>query len=266
MSPEDWRQGVMGTAGKWQGELIRSSPDEPFSFSKEFAERADQIFLSPGVRYLWDEIVYGAQVCSAKGGTRRFSAADSNTFRGFYRIDKMRPGAQEDFRSYFSTEKIALIGEMAKVQSRGDLHQLENRICEAIRKRLRNVIKKQLGPYNKIRKPVDLYIMNLVAMAEELDSLRTTLTPFLFLPMDSQIVQHPQILMVEELKSHGLTRRSTYKDVWTEETYLAVQELIENRSIEVAKELQRPFFPIYFDLLWGNRFKNWGRNLFETNP
>jgi len=34
----------------------------------------------------------------------------------------------------------------------------------------------------------------------------------------------------------------------------------------VAAKRRRPFYPIYFDQLWNHRYRNWGGNLFETNP
>jgi hypothetical protein len=120
--------------------------------------------------------------------------------------------------------------------------------------------------FNKIRKPVDLYIEHLVAMSLELKESRQVLIPLLFLPLDCQILGCLELFSDRELAQRSLRRTSTYSDVTSEETYSALQAIITRRANEVSNALGRPFYAIYFDLVWNNRHSNWGGNLFETNP
>jgi hypothetical protein len=113
---------------------------------------------------------------------------------------------------------------------------------------------------------VDLYLEHLAAMAVELDGVRARLIPLLFLPLDSQIFAHPALFTEQELAGHGLSRASTYKDVMAERTHVALQELLVRKAATVAKVRGRAFHVIYFDLIWNGRHRNWGGNLFETNP
>jgi hypothetical protein len=237
-------------------------------FTPAYLDKAEQVFLRPGNRYPWDNIVNGAQVLTSDGSTRLVSAVDPNTFRGYHKVKKNCPGAQKEFRDYLINHKSALIEALVGIQNREQLHQLENEICRMIRGLLKNVKPEMLNSYNKVRKPVDLYIMNLVAMAVELDAHRAGLVPLLFVPLDSQIMKHAELFEDIQLKEHHLSRRSTYKDVKTETAYRALQNLLSDRAATVEERLGlgRRFFPIYLDLIWNNKFSNWGSNLFEVVP
>ena len=235
-------------------------------FPAAYLDKADRVFLHPGNRYSWEKIVSGASVRSASGASRRMFAVGTNTFRGFHRVNKHCPGATVAFKRYFVEKQASLIAELRAVRTCDKLHQLCNRICAALRQELSNVSPAQLLSYNKIRKPVDLYIEHLVAMAEELDDSREALTALLFLPLDRQILAHRGLFTDSELTSRGLSRKSTYKDIATKRTYMALQKLLCQKAKAVAAERCRAFHRIYFDLLWNDRYRNWGGNLFETNP
>jgi hypothetical protein len=235
-------------------------------FPSDYIDKADQLFLRPSPRYKWEEIVSGTWVQSQSGGTRPMWAVDQNTFRGFWRINQACPGAKERFIDYFLERQSTLVGALAAVRSQDDLYSLSNCICEEIRTQLSNIQQDQLRSYNKVRKPVDLYIEHLVAMAFELDEMRATLVPFLFLPLDSQILAHPGLFTELELRAHKLKRKSTYKDIDSEDTYKNLQKMLSQKAEVIVTERHRPFHVIYFDLLWNDRNRNWGGNLFETNP
>ena len=193
-------------------------------------------------------------------------AVAQNTFRGFHRVNKACPGAKEGFINYFLSRRVALIRELSSVNTRDDLKKLSNNLCEDIRTNLSNCSPTQLQAYNKVRKPVDLYIEHLVAMAIELDEVRARLVPLLFLPIDSQILAYQGLFTDHELANNNLSRGSTYKDVTSERAYLALQAFLTQKAVAVAEARHRPFYCIYFDLIWNGRHKNWGGNLFETNP
>lgn len=235
-------------------------------FPPAYLDKSDQVFLRPAPRYSWDEIVSGAPVRSQSGRTRRMSAVGQNTFRGFHRVNKACPGAKEGFVNYFLDERAALVDVLSAIRTRDDLNRLSNRICDCVRSRLNNCLPTQLRAYNKVRKPVDLYIEHLVAMAVELDEARAALVPLLFLPLDSQILRHTGLFTGEELAAHVLSRASTYKDITCEWTHGALQALLVQKAEAVAAAWRRPFHVIYFDLVWNSRYLNWGGNLFETNP
>jgi len=187
-----------------------------------------------------------------------------NTFRGFHKKNKARKGAGPAFRGYFDENIEHILSELKKIRTADQLHSLENKICGEIRPRLSNIKTKQLLPYNKIRKPVDLYIEHLVVMAEEIDAAtRRRLVPILFVPLDSQIFK--EAFRPEELAKHSLGKDATYKDVSLESDYLSLQCILRQKAKVHSYTYSVPFHPIYFDLLWNNRYKSSGGNLFETS-
>jgi hypothetical protein len=220
-------------------------------FSDAFLAKAAQVFLHPSRLLPWDDIVP--------------RAVAQNTFRGFHRVDKALSGAKEAFVGFFIKQRVYLLDAISTVSTRDDLDQLCNEICHDIRDRLANCSPTQLQSYNKVRKPADLYIEHLIAMAKEVNNLRVTLVPLLFLPLDSQILSHPGIFTESELHFHGLSRGSTYKDISGQCTYEALQVLLANKASAISEARRRPFYVIYFDLIWNDRFRNDGANLFETN-
>ncbi|MCB1850930.1 MAG: hypothetical protein H6963_01320 [Chromatiaceae bacterium] len=234
--------------------------------AKQFARRAREIFLEHNVVYPWVEIVEGAHVLRSDGGYRRIAAVESNTSRGFHKIDKAGPGALEVYRDYFVSNRDQLYQALTEVESRQALHAWSEQISGEIRERLTNIKQEMLSPYNKVRKLVDLHLQALVSMSIELADHRLRLVPYLFLPLDSQIISYPTLFTEADLRSVGLNRRATYKDVGSRATYVALQERVAERAVEMSQLTDSTFYPIFFDLLWNRRDTNWGRNLFETVP
>lgn len=237
-------------------------------FTSRFADRAEQLFLRPRCQYGWDDIVRGVYVCRQSGATVKMAAVAGNTFRGFHKInkDKHNMGAKKAFGDYLTANRQRLTTELLGVTDRDGLHRVSNLICTEVRTRLGNIKPDQLASYNKVRKPVDLYIEHLVAMAFELAEARQVLVPLLFLPLDCQILESPELFTGPELAQHRLRRSSTYSEVTSEQSYMALQAIITRQAGEVAGKLGRPFWPIYFDLIWNGRHSSWGGNLFESNP
>ena len=229
-------------------------------------KRAEEIFLKPAHRYSWNDIVTGAMVSVPDAGLRKFLAVDRNTFRGFHKIDKGGVGAGEVFRNYFVQHRDELVSALKDTQSVNDLHALLNRVSGAIREGLVNIKPSMLASYNKIRKPVDLYVEHLVAMALELDASRERLIPLISLPLDSQMFQQPAVFHDAELRKVGVSRRSTYMKVSSEAAYRYLQGVLRDRAETISQTAGRPFHPIYFDLFWNNRSARRGTNLFELNP
>jgi len=226
-----------------------------------FQALAERLFMKPNPKYAYIDIVRGVKVC---GKSAPLKAVGRNTFRGFYRKPGYNRGASSVFDPYFEENKGAILTSLAKIESRDQMNDFSEKIRKEIRGRLINVEERQLESFNKVRKPVDLYIEHIVAMAEEIsESDRSRLIPFLFLPLDSWILGSEHVFTESELRAFGLSRRSTYKDVAARPTYDALHRL----TIEKARAVSTSFHPIYFDLLWSERFKREGAgNLFESNP
>lgn len=235
-------------------------------FTPHYTERAEQLFLRPGAQYGWDEIVAGVDVQREHEPPERMFAVDPKTFRGFHLINKTLPGAKKTFQGFFIGNRDRLVTELLAIADRDGLHQLSNRVSTEIRLGLTNISPNQLTSYNKVRKPVDLYLEHLVAMSCELEKRRHLLVPLLFLPLDSQMLGCRALFTERELAEHHLRRTSTYSEVRTEAAYLSLQEIVARQAGEVSRRIEKSFSPIYFDLLWNNRYSNWGSNLFEANP
>ena len=228
-------------------------------------DRAELIFLTPQPQYTWRGIVTGVEVRNLRGGTQKLAAVSQNTWRGFHKVDKNLPGAAEGFRGYWLENGVRFLRELGDVESEADLDALVDRIGEAVQARLTNIRPTMLRSYNKIRKPLDLYVEHGVAMAGELAEVRSRLAPWLRLPLDSQLFQLPDLFSDGDLRRLHLSRQSTYREVDSIDQYHALQQLVKNRAREFSALAGRPFHPIYFDLWWNDRHRRSGGNLFEMN-
>ncbi len=228
-----------------------------------YLDVCELVYLNHDTLYSWNNIVQGQRV-----GNKSFAAVEQNTFRGFHRCNKDSFGAKFYFVKYFTENKDVLIGKFNEVQNKADYEQILNDICTDMKNSLRGVIvDKHLHSYNKLRKPVDLYVQHLISMSKETKYLRSKLTPFMGLPLDSQIFQSQLIFTEQELRRNNLTRRSSYGNVSNADCYNSLQNLIIEKSSEISLKLDnRKFYPIYFDLLWSDRINRKGSNLFEMNP
>jgi hypothetical protein len=230
-------------------------------------EKGGLIFLEPKPLYSWDDIVLGCAVARKKGSMRSMAAVSKNTWRGFHKISKVGKGASDVFNSYFVGNKDTVIGYLEGIRNKEELDKIENFICEEIREELRKNIKhEQLNRYNKVRKPIDLYIEHLVAMSEELDVKRPNLIPLLSVPLDSWILASPVCFTSDQLSEVSVYRGAPFSEVRTELQYRMLQGFLRERANEISHQSKAVFHPIYFDLLWSDRYMRWGGNLFETNP
>ncbi len=232
---------------------------------QQVIERAERIFLTPRPQYAWQGIVTGVEVSDSRGGTQKLAAVSQNTWRGFHKINKEFPGAAEGFRGYWLENGVRFLRELGDVGSETDLDALVDRVGEAVKARLTNIRPTMLRSYNKIRKPLDLYVEHGVAMAGELAEVRSRLVPWLRLPLDSQMFQLPDLFSDGDLRRLHLSRQSTYREVDSIDQYHALQLLVKNRTREFSALAGLPFHPIYFDLWWNDRHRRSGGNLFEVN-
>lgn len=248
---------------------------ESRTFWAELAEKGERVFCEPAVLYSWEEIIEGAPVRRPDGTIETMRAVAFNTFRGHTRIDKSRPGSSEVFPPYFLTNRDRLLSGLEQVRDREDLHRLLNEVCEDIRSRMTNIVDSVRASFNSVRKPVDLYVEHLVAMAREVSpEVRRRLVPLLFLPLDSvmlgpiEIPGQPLLHLFDPatLARYRLSRRSSYGHIRSETAYKALQAEVDAKCRELSDRCGRPFHPVYLDLLWGERYLHTGQNLFELNP
>lgn len=232
------------------------------------ANKAKDVFLNPSPLYSYEEIVNGCKVKDPSSGTTEtMYAVSKNTWRGFHRTADSIYGSKEIFTGYFTKNKKTILSALKSVKSMEELDSLEDEICNDIRNNLFGNIKaEQLKSYNKIRKPVDLYIEHIVSMCSEISSEdRIKLSKLMFLPLDSRIFSSPYIFDPSELRYYGINNNATFKDVQNSQTYAKLQDILFKRATDISKVIGEEFHRIYFDLLWNDRYKKRGKNLFETN-
>lgn len=230
-------------------------------------KKAEVVFLNPNQLYPYDSIVNGCIVADPLGGiSKTMYAVANNTWRGFHRTANSTYGSKKIFTAYFTKNKLKILSALNTISSMDELDSLEENICNDIRNELFGNIKEdQLKSYNKIRKPVDLYIEHIVSMCSELTSNRTNIVKFLFLPLDSQIFSSSYIFSRSQLYSNGIKDNATFKDVQSQITYNSLQNILLKKSVDISNCIGKEFCRIYFDLLWNGRYRKPGRNLFETN-
>ncbi|NMB95719.1 MAG: hypothetical protein GYA02_03780 [Clostridiaceae bacterium] len=134
-----------------------------------------------------------------------------------------------------------------------------------IKSNLTNVKSYMLQSYNRIRKPVDLYIEHIASMSTELDGYRGKLVKLLFLPLDSQIFGSEYIFTLNELYRYGLTRESSFSNVKCKSDFDKLQKLLMSKATAIYNSYKIEFDSIYFYLIWNNRYTKNPNNLFQSN-
>ncbi|MBD3313535.1 hypothetical protein GF345_03765 [Candidatus Woesearchaeota archaeon] len=149
-------------------------------------KKGEEIFLNPNKTYSYSEIIEGTKV---KGNSckKKYSAVSGNTFRGFTR--KNKKGASEAYKRFFLNNEELVIKRLRGAYHPEDILRLEEYILEQVKEELKGIIiENKLNSYNRLRKPIDLYIEHLVAMDNKLNKEdKKRLVPLLFLPLDSQL-------------------------------------------------------------------------------
>lgn len=185
-----------------------------------------------------------------------------NTYRGFHRIDKNKDGATKVFKQVLTDKKSLIQKGIKEAKSESDLDNLLKNVCNILLRELKeNIRADQLTSFNKIRKPMDIVIQHMVAMGEDFNDARARVTKLLFLPLDSQIFQSVFIFTDKEAKDLKIRRNFTFKDVECESHYSDIQEFLRVKANRIGLTHR-----IYFDLVWNDRYKSSGTNLFLTNP
>jgi len=236
--------------------------------------KAQTVFLKPTSLYCYDDIVYGIYINDKngkiardkRGRKKKMCAVNSNTLRAFERIDKKSKfGPKYLLYEYLRKNKDYILNNLKKIQSQQQLNSFEICITNDLKNYLAtNVLKDRFNSFNRLRKPVDLLIEHLVCMSLELDEHRNRLLNYLFIPLDSQIFGS-ELFTKNQLNSVGISLNSTFGDLTCDKAYYYLQKILTKQAEEISSIHKINFFTIYFDLLWGIRYRKWGGTLFETN-
>jgi hypothetical protein len=224
--------------------------------------RGREIFLLPDEEYPASDIIIGVHVNNGDK-TKLMRAIDNNTYRGFHRINKSLKGPKEIVEIFINSRLSWIIDCLKIVQNKQKYEYICKTITEELREQLKkNVKHHMLESYNKVRKPVDLILEHIVSMATELTEYRKSLIPFLAVPLDSHILNSDFIFDQKSKALLGIKRGATYSDISCQRQYDDIQAFIQ----EKAADISTTFYPIYFDLLWNDRYRRNGGNLFKINP
>jgi len=212
-------------------------------------EVGEKVFYDPSPLLPYNQIVIKALI--------------GNTFRAFYRIDKSKTGAGFIFRKVLNELQTEIINSLNNAKSESDVDSLSNSICGKLLPQIEKVVlPTQLQPYNKLRKPFDIFIEHVVALLDEFDPVtRKRLAPLLYLPLDSWMFKSEIVFSDNELKELKLKRNYTYSSIIEESHYLEIQDFLKEKAKRIGVKHR-----IFFDMVWSNRYDLDGTNLFLTNP
>lgn len=211
-------------------------------------EVGDRVFLNPQPLLSYEILVQ--------------KSLGPKTYRGFHKEEKEKEGAAEVFRSFLTKDKGYIVETIRKSNSQESIDELSNYICKKLKVKLINNKKNQLKSFNKLRKPVDIFIEHIVAMCDSFDeSTRQRVTEWLYLPLDSQMFQSDFVFSDLEIDILKIKRKFTFKDIESEDRYHNIQSFLIKKGKKIGVKHR-----IYFDLEWNNRYQSSGTNLFATNP
>lgn len=207
-----------------------------------------QIFYNPSPLFDYESLVK--------------SSLGPNTYRGFHKINKNKPGSKEIFEKILIDNSEFIIKTLKSIKSEKALNSFENEICLTLKADLKkNIDNNQLKSFNKLRKPIDILVEHLISMGSDFSTTREKLIQHLFLPLDSQMFQSSFVFSDSEISELNIKRSFTFKDIMDENHYYRIQQFLKEKANLIGIE-QR----IYFDLIWNDRYKSKGKNLFSTNP
>lgn len=230
-----------------------------------FIIQAEKIFLNPHPLYDYNSIVEGCVVKDKFGENKIMRAVDTNTYRGFERINKDEEGASRIYITYFLKNKLKIIEQLIKVKTLDELNNFSNILYLEMEKLLlEGNIKEQKIIYNRVRFPIDLFIEHIVCMSEELKSERKKLVPLLFVPLDKHTIS--KCFKEKDLFVKNNKFIKGIGDIDTKEEYYRLQNILYKNSLKMSNEFGKKYYRIYSELLWKDRSINmFAGNLFETN-
>lgn len=224
--------------------------------------RGKEIFTEPKPLYTYDEIITGTNV-----NGKKMKAVDNNTFMAFgYPLNDNAKKVKNVYEDYFIDNKANIIRELLNVGTLKDMDNLERAIYKDIYSKLIDIKAEKLDSYNRIRKPINLYLEHIISMSDSINNdQRKIIVPHMFLPMDKFIFNSEYIFSDLEKKRWGIKKKSGFGVVKSEELFYEMQNSLIEKAKAVSELLQEDFYRIYFDMFWGNRIESDQGNLFLSN-
>jgi hypothetical protein len=234
---------------------------------KQALQSAETIFLHPSITYPYEDIIQGVSV---NGSLKK--AVGVNTTQAFGRklnygnFGENKIKAMDVCDEFFLLHKNRIIDKLnSHIRTRNDMDVFEHELFKDLGENLLQYSTPSMigESYNRIRKPIELYLEHIVAMADEIDNeTRKILTPLLFLPIDRWIMGSELIFDDFDIYKWDLTRKSSFGMIRTRDLFNDMQRCLLEKSKEISIELGKEFQVIYFDVFWGNRLNDPGVNLF----
>jgi len=224
---------------------------------EQINQKGIDLFINPQKVYSYEELIWGANV---KG--KRMTVLSSNTYRGFHRIDKSKPGAKYYFDKCLIQCKDLILKTLYNNPDEKEINKLGNEIDNDLRVLLKtNVSEEQLKSFNKTRKPIDIVMEHFIAMLKDFNSnSRNTIVPNLYLPLDSQMFQSSYVFSYIDIKRLRLRRQFTFKDIGDKNHYYDIQGFLKEKASNLGL-ISR----VFFDLFWKDRYMKTSKNLFEAS-
>ncbi len=227
---------------------------------KQVSEAAEIIYLNPKITYNYEHIITGVQV-----GGKTMMAVDDSTFQAFGRFNPNMFKAKECYIKFFVDNKYLIINALNSVSGNSDIDTLECNLFDEIHAILKaKTDNTRLDSYNRIRKPINLYLQHIAFMAEEIEN-RDSLSRCLRMPLDRVVFGLEPVFTLEERKKYGISTSLGFGQIKSKPLYDEIQEHFCIKAKDISMIIKRPFEPIYFDLFWNSRYTKNLSNLFYSN-
>ncbi|MFZ3373853.1 MAG: hypothetical protein WA131_12665, partial [Desulfitobacteriaceae bacterium] len=193
-------------------------------------KRACDVMLYPSPLYDYQQIVSGLSICG-----KTMKAVAYNTFQGYGR-NMNGSNVQNIFIKHFLENEKNIIRELQRINTRKELNDLSDEVLRELYIELKEKTDiSRLDSYNRIRKPIDLYMEHIVLLCEQISQdCREKIVPLLYLPLDGQMFSSTDVFNNQsDLTKHGLDRKSTYGNVKNLADYTGLQKDIERRAVEI---------------------------------
>lgn len=225
-------------------------------------QRGKQLFINPETLYTYEEIINGIQI-----GKKVMQAVDESTFMAFgFRFNENAKNVMKLYKEYFINNKEYIVEKLKCVCCLEDMDNLEKELYDDIYSRLMNSKAENTDSYNRIRKPINLYLEHIISMCDMFgNSERERIIPYMFVSMDSQIFKCEYIFTKAKRKEFGLKKGMGFGAIKKEEVFYKIQEFLLEEAERITKEIGQEFYRIYFDVFWRNRLESKGENLFLSN-
>ncbi|EET87814.1 hypothetical protein CcarbDRAFT_1703 [Clostridium carboxidivorans P7] len=224
------------------------------------SDAAGKIYINPEETYKYDDIIKGIKI-----ENKTMMAVDKSTFQAFGRFTPNMFKVQECYIAYFIKNKESIIKSLNSISSDDDIEKIESKIFSDIHASLENETdKERLNSYNRIRKPINLYLQHISFMAREINN-RENLSKYLLLPLDRIIFGIEFVFTEEKRKLFGISKSKGFGQIKEKGLYEKIQKYIKTKAIKIENEIGKPFKAIYFDLFWNDRYMNNPKNLFYSN-